>query len=71
MIAELYQNRFNEAHGYYYNGDFSLIKEESAAFFENENLPRPSNTTTALSLFYSFSWTISSCFDDRCFVCGI
>ena len=48
MIAELYQNRFNEAHGYYYNGDFSLIKEESAAFFENENLPRPSDTTQVI-----------------------
>ncbi len=48
MIAELYQNRFNEAHGYYYNGDFSLIKEESAAFFENKNLPRPSDTTQVI-----------------------
>ena len=48
MIAELYQNRFNEAHGYYYNGDFSLIKEECAAFFENKNLPRPSDTTQVI-----------------------
>ena len=48
MIAELYQNRFNEAHSYYYNGDFSLIKEKSAAFFENENLPCPSDTTQVI-----------------------
>lgn len=39
MIAELYQNRFNEAHGYYYNGDFSLIKEECAAFLKTKTCP--------------------------------
>ena len=45
MIADIYQNRFNEAHGYYYNGDFSLIDDECNAYFERENLPRPTDST--------------------------
>ncbi len=45
MIADIYQNRFNEAHGYYYNGDFSLIDDECDAYFEQENLPRPTDST--------------------------
>ncbi len=45
MIADIYQNRFNEAHGYYYNGDFSLIDDECGAYFERENLPRPTDST--------------------------
>ena len=44
MIADIYQNRFNEAHGYYYNGDFSLIDDECNAYFEQENLPRPTDS---------------------------
>ena len=44
MIADIYQNRFNEAHGYYYNGDFSLIDDECNAYFERENLPRPTDS---------------------------
>lgn len=44
MIADIYQNRFNEAHGYYYNGDFSLIDDECDAYFERENLPRPTDS---------------------------
>ena len=44
MIADIYQNRFNEAHGYYYNGDFSLIDDECEAYFEQENLPRPTDS---------------------------
>lgn len=44
MIADIYQNRFNEAHGYYYNGD-SLIDDECNAYFEQENLPRPTDST--------------------------
>ncbi len=45
MIADIYQNRFNEAHGYYYNGDFSLIDDECNAYFEQENLPRSTAST--------------------------
>ena len=45
MIADIYQNRFNEAHGYYYNGDFSLIDDECDAYFEQESLPRPTDST--------------------------
>ena len=45
MIADIYQNRFNETHGYYYNGDFSLIDGECDAYFEQENLPRPTDST--------------------------
>lgn len=44
MIADIYQNRFNEEHGYYYNGDFSLIDDECNAYFEQENLPRPTDS---------------------------
>ena len=44
MISDIYQNRFNEAHGYYYNGDFSLIDDECNAYFEQENLPRPTDS---------------------------
>ena len=44
MIADIYQNRFNETHGYYYNGDFSLIDGECDAYFEQENLPRPTDS---------------------------